>query len=340
VASGAELLSLARWKGVRMMHAVSATLERAQDQIAVTVHQISREADGVVTVTVRSADGTDLPPWRAGAHVDLCLPGFVRQYSLCGDPRDRSAYRLGVLREAAGRGGSRYVHDRLSPGDQVAIRGPRNRFPLADARRYLFIAGGIGITPLLPMLAELAARDAEWTLVYGGRTRSSMAFLGELARYGSRVRVCPQDETGLLDLGRVLDVPDGTAVYCCGPEPLITATERGCALRSGVRLHLERFTASGLVSEAPATPFEVRCADSGTTVRVGADQTILEALIEAGIDVNYDCQEGTCGTCELDVIDGEVDHLDSVYTAEQHREMNVIFPCVSRARCPRLTLDV
>jgi ferredoxin-NADP reductase len=322
------------------MHPVSATLERAQDQIAVTVHEIRPEAEDVVSVTIRPAGGSGLPAWQPGAHVDLCLPGLVRQYSLCGDPADRSAYRLGVLREAAGRGGSRYVHDQLRAGDRLAIRGPRNRFPLVEAARYLFIAGGIGITPLLPMVAGLSGRDADWTMVYGGRRRSSMAFGGELARYGSRVELCPQDETGLLDLDSVLDVPDGTAVYCCGPEPLITAVERRCAARPGLRLYRERFTPATPVDDEPAAPCEVYCADSGTTVRVGAGQAILDALIEAGIDVNYDCREGTCGTCELDVLDGEVAHRDSVYTAEQHREMNVILPCVSRARSARLTLDV
>lgn len=322
------------------MQPVSATLERGQDQTAVIVHKITPAADGVVTVTIGPAGRSELPPWQPGAHVDLCLPGFVRQYSLCGNPDDRSSYRLGVLREVASRGGSRYVHDQLRAGDRLAIRGPRNRFPLVQAARYLFIAGGIGITPLLPMVAEMSGRDAEWTMVYGGRRRSSMAFLGELAQYGARVELRPQDETGLLDLDRVLDVPNGTAVYCCGPEPLIAAAEQHCAARPGLRLYRERFTAAFPVDEEPAAPCEVRCADSGATVRVRAGQTILDALIEAGIDVNYDCREGTCGTCELDVIDGEVVHRDSVYTAEQHREMNVIFPCVSRARSPRLTLDV
>jgi ferredoxin-NADP reductase len=320
------------------MQSASTMLERARDQIAVTVHEIRPEADGVVTVTIRPAVGT-LPPWQPGAHVDLCLPGLTRQYSLCGDPGDRSAYRLGVLREPAGRGGSRYVHDQLRPGDRLAIAGPRNRFPLVEAARYRFIAGGIGITPLLPMVAELTARGADWTMVYGGRRRSSMAFGGELARYGARVALCPQDEMGLLDLDRVLEVPDGTAVYCCGPEPLIAAAERVCAARPGVRLYRERFTPAAGV-DGPSAACEVYCADSGTTVRVRAGQSILDALIEAGVDVNYDCREGTCGTCELDVLDGEVAHRDSVYTPEQHGQLNVIFPCVSRARSPRLTLDV
>jgi ferredoxin-NADP reductase len=321
------------------MQPVRATLERAQDQLDVTVHEVRPEADGVVTVTIRPVSGA-LPAWQPGAHVDLCLPGLVRQYSLCGDPADRSAYRLGVLREPAGRGGSRYVHDQLRAGDRLAIRGPRNRFPLVEAARYRFIAGGIGVTPLLPMVAELDGRGADWTMVYGGRRRSSMAFLGELARYGDRVEVCPQDEVGLLDLGRVLDVPDGTAVYCCGPEPLIAAAEQACAARPGARLYRERFTPAAVPDDGPSAACEVHCADSGTTVRVRAGQSILDALIEAGVDVNYDCREGTCGTCELDVLDGEVVHRDSVYTPEQHGEMNVIFPCVSRARSPRLTLDV
>lgn len=159
------------------------------------------ESDGVVVLTLRAADGGPLPRWAPGAHVDLLLgAGLVRSYSLCGDPADRHRWRLGVLREPDGRGGSAHVHERLTAGVPVRVRGPRNHFPLLDAPRYLFVAGGIGITPLLPMIAAVDAAGAEWALVYGGRTRASMAFLDEVARYdgaavdGGRVTVTPQDE--------------------------------------------------------------------------------------------------------------------------------------------------
>ena len=166
-------------------------------------------AEGVVALTLRTLDGAALPDWAPGAHVDLILGGGVpnRQYSLCGDVADRGAYRLGVLRDANGGGGSRHVHDRLAAGDVVRVRGPRNNFALAPSPRYLFIAGGIGITPILPMIAAAEAAGAEWRLVYGGRTRASMAFLDELAAHGDRVTVRPQDETGLLDLATLLGTP-------------------------------------------------------------------------------------------------------------------------------------
>src|SRR6187399_1902858 len=185
-------------------------------------------ADGVVRLTLGHPDGEQLPLWEAGAHVDLVLrSGLERQYSLCGDRADRSVLQVAVLREPDGRGGSRYVHDELADGARIRIRGPRNNFPLVDAPRYLFIAGGIGITPIVPMIAEAEARGADWRLVYGGRTRASMAFHQELAgRHPDRVSVRPQDETGLLDLDGLLSgEPEDTAVYCCGPEPLLLAVE-------------------------------------------------------------------------------------------------------------------
>ena len=205
--------------------------------ISLIVKEKTTLARDVAGLTLVSADGVELPPWSPGAHIDLHLPGgLVRQYSLCGDPAERSSWRVAILREPDGRGGSACVHDYLAAGDFVAAAGPRNNFPLVDAGAYLFIAGGIGITPILPMLA--AAR-APWRLAYGGRSVSSMAFLRELACWGDRVTVWPQDEHGLLDLDALLaDLSPGTAVYCCGPEPLLRAVADRCPLAA---LHLERF---------------------------------------------------------------------------------------------------
>ncbi|MER6976977.1 ferredoxin reductase, partial [Streptomyces carpinensis] len=189
-------------------------------------------ADGVVSLTLAHADGTRLPDWTPGSHIDLVLPnGATRQYSLCGDRWDPYSYRVAVLREPAGRGGSAYVHDTLTPGARVGVGGPRNHFPLAPADRYLFIAGGIGVTPLLPMIRQAELMGADWQLLYGGRTRTSMAFRDELtAAHGDRVTVAPQDECGLLDLGAWLSEPAaGTKVYCCGPGPLLAAVEDACA---------------------------------------------------------------------------------------------------------------
>ncbi|MGW3965109.1 PDR/VanB family oxidoreductase [Amycolatopsis sp. NPDC005003] len=291
-----------------------------------------KAADGVVALTLRAPGGEPLPPWEPGAHIDLLLPGFVRQYSLCGDPAEKSAYRVAVLREPDGRGGSEYVHDKLSAGDLLQVDGPRNHFALVAADRYLFIAGGIGITPILPMLDRAGS---DWQLVYGGRTRGSMAFTDELARHGDRVTFRPQDEHGLLDLPSLLaGVRPGTAVYCCGPEPLLAAVE---AL-GPEDLHVERFTAQP--DEGPRTAFEVELAGSGRVLPVPADRSILEVVEEAGVQVLSSCREGTCGTCETGVLGGEPDHRDSVLTADERAENEVMMLCVSRACSPRLVLDL
>lgn len=296
-------------------------------------------ADGVVTLTLRRMDGGPVPAWEPGAHVDVELgPGLTRQYSLCGDPADRSSLQIAVLREPGGRGGSRAVHDDLAEGDVVTVGEPRNNFPLVPAARYLFIAGGIGITPLLPMIAAVRSRGAAWRLVYGGRTRASMAFLSELGASG-QVTVCPQDETGLLDLDSLLGEPrPGTAVYCCGPEPLLAAVEDRCATWPSGSLHVERFKA--IEDTGPRTTFEVRLALSGTTFVVPPDRSILETLEQAGLQILSSCREGTCGTCETAVLDGEPDHHDSLLTEEERAACDTMMICVSRARSPRLVLEL
>ncbi|MCL6670977.1 MULTISPECIES: PDR/VanB family oxidoreductase [Streptomyces] len=300
----------------------------------------SREfaADGVLALTLRHPLGEDLPAWEPGAHVDVVLgPELERQYSLCGDPADRSAWRIAVLREPAGRGGSAHVHEQLGVGDKVRVRGPRNHFRLEDAPRYRFVAGGIGITPILPMLAAAEAAGAEWTLLYGGRTRHSLAFTGELARYGDRVTVAPQDETGLLDLGSVLgDLPADTLVYCCGPGPLLDAVEERCPAG---RLRVERFTPKAQEAGENGA-FEVELAQSGRTVTVAPDVSVLDAVRAAGVEVLFSCTEGTCGTCETDVLEGTPDHRDSVLTDAERESGETMMICVSRCRGRRLVLDL
>ncbi|MFC8143243.1 PDR/VanB family oxidoreductase [Streptomyces paradoxus] len=295
-------------------------------------------AEGVLALTLRHPLGEPLPAWEPGAHVDVLLgPGLERQYSLCGDPADRSAWRVAVLREPAGRGGSAHVHEQLGEGAKVRVRGPRNNFRLEPAPRYRFVAGGIGITPLLPMLAAAEAAGAEWTLLYGGRTRGSMAFGEELGRYGDRVTFAPEDETGLLDLPSVLDdVPEGTLVYCCGPGPLLDAVEARCP--SGV-LRVERFQPKEQETGGN-TAFEVELAQSGRTLTVAPDVSVLDAVRAAGVEVLYSCTEGTCGTCETDVLDGEPDHRDSVLTADERAAGETMLICVSRCRGGRLVLDL
>jgi ferredoxin-NADP reductase len=213
-------------------------------------------ADGVVSLVLEHPAGEELPAWTPGAHVDLLLaPDVTRQYSLCGSPADRTHWRMGVLLDQGGRGGSRHVHERLEVGSRLPVRGPRNHFPLVAAERYLFIAGGIGITPLLPMMAQAEQAGADWTLFYGGRRRGSMAFLDELATYGDRVVLRPEDEYGLLDLPTILTPQPGTAVYSCGPEALLQAVEQQCAAWPPGSLHVERFAAKPVAEGATATSF-------------------------------------------------------------------------------------
>ncbi len=298
-------------------------------------------AAGVVALTLRHPDGAPVPAWEPGAHVDLVLrPGLVRQYSLCGDPADRSALRVAVLREPDGRGGSAYVHDRLAPGDQVDVAGPRNNFALVEAKRYLFVAGGVGITPIVPMLAAVERAGADWRLVYGGRTRASMAFRERLCRgYGDRVSIRPQDETGLLDLAGLLAEPaEGTAVYCCGPEPLLAAVEGHCASWPAGALHVERFTARP--DTGARDSFEVELARTGRTVLVPEDRSILEVVEDAGVPVLSSCREGTCGTCETDVLGGTPDHRDSLLTPDERAAGETMMICVSRSCGGKLVLDL
>ncbi|MGI6871643.1 PDR/VanB family oxidoreductase [Amycolatopsis sp. 3B14] len=300
-------------------------------------------AAGVVRLTLRHPAGEPLPEWEPGAHLDLVLgEGLVRQYSLCGDPADRSVLQVAVLREPDGRGGSAWVHDRLSTGDTVRICGPRNHFRLVDSPRYLFVAGGIGITPIVPMIARAEASGADWRLVYGGRSRASMAFREELvARYGDRVEIRPQDETGLLDLDELLGAPrDGVAVYCCGPEPLLAAVEQRCAAWPPGSLHVERFSPKAGADAGERTTFEVELAASGRTVTVPPDKSILAAVEEAGVSVLSSCQEGTCGTCETPVLDGVPDHRDSLLTDAERAANDTMMICVSRSCGPRLVLDL
>jgi ferredoxin-NADP reductase len=295
--------------------------------LELVVQDVQRVADDVVCLTLAHADGTDLPPWTPGAHLSLGLPAGSRQYSLCGDPADLTRYRIAVLRVEEGRGGSEYVHDQLAVGTVVRVREPRNNFELVDAEAYVFIAGGIGITPILPMLRAAEASGKPWHLYYGGRTRPRMAFLDELAPWSDRVTLVPQDSHGFIDLEQVLGSAIGR-VYCCGPEPLLAAVERISSTYPSAALHLERFAATVDDVDRVDEPFEVVCQTSGITVEVPADQSMLDAMLEAGIDVDSDCEEGICGTCELRVIAGTPDHRDDILTEEEKQEL--ILPCVSR----------
>jgi ferredoxin-NADP reductase len=283
----------------------------------------SREeaADGVVQLRL---EGRDLPRWEPGAHLDLVLPsGLVRQYSLCGDPADTSSYTVATRLVADGRGGSREVHEQVAEGMELEVRGPRNRFPLVEASSYVFVAGGIGITPILPMLRALPD-GVEWRLLYCGRSRESMPFVAELEGLDQVTVVIGTPELG------ALDVPEGAAVYCCGPEGLMAAVEARFP-----QVRLERFTPR---ATAPGAAFEVELRRSGRTLTVPADSSVLAAVRRELPNTLYSCEQGFCGTCQQRVLEGEVDHRDELLTDAERGDSMLI--CVSRARSERLVLDL
>lgn len=302
-------------------------------------------AEGIVAVTLETASGEELPHWSPGAHIDVIMSDqLVRQYSLCSSPSNPQSWRIGVLLDPSTRGGSAFVHDRLHEGVKARVRGPRNHFALQPASRYQFIAGGIGVTPILPMIEAAEAAGADWQLLYGGRQRASMGFLPELEQYGDRVTVWPQDENGLLDLQATLgEARDDTLVYCCGPSPLLDAVEAACTHWPTGALHIERFTAKEISSddvEGALEHFTVECKRSGITLKIGPHDSILDVLRDNGVSMLSSCSEGICGTCETAVIEGIPDHRDSVLTDEEKAVNDALMPCVSRSLTERLVLDL
>ena len=315
---------------------------QAEPQLDLTVLARRDAATGVVALTLGHADRSSLPPWAAGSHIDVMLDGTTRQYSLTGPPGDGSLWEIAVLREEHGRGGSRAIVDRLHEGSSVQTRGPRNHFELDSAPRYLFIAGGIGITPIRAMIIEAEAANSEWRLLYGGRTEASMAYVDELrAEYGDRVVIQPQDQFGMLDLVTFLGAPaDDTLVYCCGPEPLLNAVEATCADWRPGALRVERFAPRSDVDSGPDTEFQVELVQTGVTVTVPAGSSILGVAEDAGAFVTSSCEEGTCGSCETKILSGVPYHRDSILSSEDRAANDTMMICVSRCKGARLVLDL
>lgn len=310
--------------------------------IPMRVRGAGHPADRVLELELESTVGLPLPAWSPGAHVEVWLPsGLIRHYSLCGSPADDSSYRIAVLRETAGRGGSVELHERVRPGDIITVGPPRNSFELVEAPRYQFIAGGIGITPLLPMVEHAAALDVPWHLLYAGATRAGMAYTQELRdRYGAAVEIVSDDVEGRPDFSAVIAraVPD-TAVYACGPGPLLDHLQELVEqAERPVDLHTERFTAQSV--DTSGDPFDVELARSGLTLHVGPDQTVLEAMRAKGIPTTASCEDGYCGTCEAIVLDGEPDHRDTFLTDDERHDSFTMMICVSRCNGDRLVLDL
>ena len=301
------------------------------------VRELRLEADRVLSVRLTDPDGCPLPPWQPGAHVGIQLPtGLTRQYSLCGSQADRAGYRIGVLRERRSRGGSEYVHSFLRPGQRLRIGEPLNNFPLVDADRYLFIAGGIGITPILPMIEQAGSRP--WRLAYCGRSRASLAFRDELTIHSGQVDVFADGDR--VDLAALLAEPrTDTAVYACGPESLLAGVEDAMAGWPPGALHLERFAARPK-PQLPNHEFDVVCARSDRRLTVPAERSVLDVLQDNGIPVEGSCREGVCGTCQVRVLDGTPDHRDDILSEAEQARGDRMFVCVSRCAGARLVLDV
>lgn len=299
----------------------------------------------IVVLELVAPDRTPLPPWQPGAHVELHLPAvdgdvMLRQYSLCGDPRRIDVYRVAVLALAEGRGGSSYILDNVHPGSTVRVRGPRNHFPLEDAPSYAFVAGGIGITPILAMARATAAAGRPWRAVYLVRDRRRLAFADELAALGADTTIWVDEEAGRFDLEGFVDgLPAGTHLYACGPGPMLDALEALHTPQACWHLHLERFAAVSADTSSD-TSFEVILNSSGETLTVPPGCSILSVLRRHGVGIEYSCSEGVCGTCETTVLEGLPDHRDAVLSPEEQEANETLMVCVSRSRTPRLVLDI
>lgn len=323
------------------------------EQRELRVTQMRLEADGVISVRLtRIESNKPLPEWEPGAHIDVYVPdGSTRQYSLCGDPRDLSAYEIAVLREPEGRGGSLFIHDQLRVGDRLLVTRPKQGFALEDASFHALLAGGVGVTPILTFAEHLDRAGKPFQLTYGGRTRDSMAFcdrLGALGALGDRVRMLAEDTDGRPDLEEVVrSLPEGGLVYVCGPVGLLRAVEEAAEKVHGPDHDIVRFELFSRVGVEPkeAVPldgdsYELVLAQAGHTLRMKPDANILETVLALGIEVENDCRDGICGSCVTRVLSGTVDHQDLVLTKREQAAMDKMMICCSRPTSERLELDL
>jgi ferredoxin-NADP reductase len=315
--------------------------------LTVVVRRVRREAADIRSFELVDPAGDPLPPFTAGAHVDVHLPdGLVRQYSLANDPAERHRYLIGVLREAGGRGGSLAMHDRVKEGDRLTISAPRNNFPLAEetGARHLLLAGGIGVTPMMAMVAALRARGEDFTLHYCTRGPENTAFSDALAELVADGRVVLHHDGGDpskgLDLAATLaDRASGTHVYYCGPAGFMAAAEAAASHWPKGTVHFEYFVNDGAADTAGSGQgFEVRIASTGATFFVPEGKSIIQVLGENGIDVETSCESGLCGTCTTRYLEGEVEHHDVILDDEEHEEFMTL--CCSRAKSPVIVLDL
>jgi len=306
------------------------------------------EADGILSVEFRPASPqVQFPSFDAGSHIDLHLPnGLVRSYSLCNPSSDRQRYVVGVLNDKKSRGGSRYVHQQLRVGMTLQISPPRNNFELhEDAPHTVLVAGGIGVTPIFCMLQRMAAAGRPVEFVYCARTRREAAFLESIeALTASGIRLTThfdEEQGGPPDLAKLLaDKGADSHYYCCGPTPMLDAFEKTCEHLGYANAHIERFAAVAVPAADQTESFIVKLERSGKTVEVPPGKSILDSLIDAGLNPDHSCKEGVCGACETQVLDGEIEHLDGILTKRERESGKVMMICVSRCKRGPLVLDL
>lgn len=320
---------------------VSATVQ----SLTVSVADVRAEAKDVITLELRAIDGGELPTFTPGAHLDLHLPnGLVRNYSLTNDWRERNRYVIGVGRAADSRGGSSYIHSSIRAGAQLKISAPRNNFPLdEDSASFLFIAGGIGITPIMAMVRWCVANEKPWRLIYAARSRQRTAFYEELcALAADRVQFHFDDECGqVLDVAEAISSwSEGESVYCCGPSPLMEAVKTLTEHLPSGTVRFEWFTVPESDEPQESNSFTVKLERSGVEFEVPEHKSILEVLEEHGFEIPFSCREGLCGTCVTNVCSGEPDHRDYVLTDEERESGKMMTICCSRSKSPVLALDL
>jgi cytochrome P450/ferredoxin-NADP reductase len=309
----------------------------SKDSIArsVLVREKFQEGDGLFHFVLADLHGRTFPAWTAGAHVDLIAGGFRRKYSLCGDAGDRQTLEIVVQREAEGRGGSCHFCDTLEVGDELQLAGPKNLFRLDESgARFVLIAGGIGITPMLAMADSLKRLGKPYEIHYAGRSREHMALLTRLQRdHATYLNLYVKAEGRRMNLPAMLaNIGDGARVYACGPNRLIAELETISERWPDNTLHFEYFSAeSSALDPNKEHGFVAELKDSKVNVAVPADQTLLQALQAAGFDVPCDCGEGLCGTCEVNVVEGQVDHRDKVLSKAERATNRRMMACCSRA---------
>jgi ferredoxin-NADP reductase len=320
-----------------------------QQTLQTRVLKKTRLSERVVGLTLGLPDGDAFPVWEPGAQIELELAvsktePLYRQYSLCGQQANTREWQIAVLKEEAGRGGSAYIHEVLQEGDALAVSVPKNHFPFAANKKCFFVAGGIGITPIVPMVQAAAAAGLDWHLLYLARNAADFIFLQELQQVdAARITTHASNQDGLFDLQGALQALDAqTVVYSCGPQPLLAALENYQQEQAdiGWQLVLERFSVETDPALLQGKGFTVTLQKSGKSIAVAGDETILAALKREGIRVKCSCQNGTCGTCETVVISGLPEHRDFVLSPEERQLNETMMICVSRALSAELVLDL